>query len=240
MTYRQAVYAVLESVKKSFDDADYGVPMVLFWIQVVANRMIAKAIQESGDQVGGHYLTRFCGVDVNVDSKGQKYIELPAEILAMDNDAAIDTIALSINSKCKRPGFTMKPWSRTTVTKAWTTVDNGFESASPRNPYFYTVVDACADGPKKVLAYALGYECVEIDKVDMFLITGANMSNVCDLDDVIPIDAEDEPFLIQDAMRLIRYTSIFPEDRRNDGEDTAAEDQSYIPTQARVGDDQAQ
>jgi hypothetical protein len=215
MTYRFGVNDILTSLKKTGDDRVITIAHVVYYIQVVANRLnTLSARKKRGDQ--GKYKTVFAPVAVKLDSLGErKYIDLPSGILGLDNEGGVDY--LSYNQEtccCAGPPFADKVFNRTTPGVVNILTRNPYTKPSPSNPYFYRI------GEK---IFLLGLECISVKDVEICVLTALDPTTTCDLDDEIEI----APHLIQtlraEVTNMLRGPLVLPSDRVNDGNDSGAE-----------------
>lgn len=215
MTYRFVADDILTALKKVSDDRVITMAHVVYYIQVVANRLnTLSARKKRGDQ--GKFKTVFAPVLVKLDTVGnRKYIELPAGMLTLDYEGGVDY--LSYNEEtccCSGPPFATKIFSRTTPGAVSVLSKNPYTKPSASRPYFYRVGERL---------YFLGLECISVPDVEICLLTALDPTTTCDLD----IEVQIGPHLIQtlraEVMNMFRAPLVLPSDRVNDGNDSGAE-----------------
>lgn len=219
MTYREFVYDVIETLKQSTDDAIILPIQVIYWTQVVANRLRAARIMQTQ---GGMYLSIF-DADVLEDTHTppRKYINLPAEVYDLPEERAIDYITYCIETDCcEGPPFTMINFTRTTPSQSIRAYAVPYEMPSSVNPYFYRVGERL---------YFLGIECMTVDCVEIGLFTALNPRDVCNLDDPLPVSADQHEVMKYQVMKLSQFSTFIPRDRLNDGAATAQASQIQVP-----------
>lgn len=215
-TYRYLSHDILETFKQEFDDKEFQLSHVVFWIQTISNRLVA---QHSKKFMTGAFSSTFTGVTIQKATTsqipdvvaGRKYISLPENVFDLDNDKAIQYISYELNTGCaERPAFTSVFFQPTTVMKAYRLEFNPYESPQPDNPYFYRV---------KNNVYLLGLECINIPTVEICLLTSQDPTDVCDLDDEVRIPDELIPILREQVLALGRFALQIPRERINEGSD---------------------
>lgn len=210
-TYRYVVYDVLNTFKQVFDDATINPSQVLFWVNVVANRL-RKQHQDKHDT--GEYLTIFSDLKVKKDTTlhNRHYIELPARIFDLDNEKGVKYITYNLETLdcCFAPEFTQVFFQRTTPDKSHRLYLSKYEKPNIDNPYFYRVGDKI---------YFLGTECHNLSSVEIGLVTAFNTTITCQLDDEIPLPPDLIQVLILEVRNLGRLSLIVPKDNTNEGVD---------------------
>jgi len=228
-TYREVAYSVLEAYKKTHDDTTIQIAQIIFYIQVVVNRLR----QENKKDISvSRYLTRFCSIPVETDKecKDQKYIDLPTDIMDMDNEKGIQYITYNYGtgSCCTGANFQQVQFQPTTPAESWRLSMDEYEKPSSKNPYFYRVtgINGC-DNVDRV--YLLGLECYNIADVEIGVVCSQSPSQVCDLDDVIPIPDWLVEDLIARVTNLGRFILIAPQERVNEGSDLTRRSVNQVP-----------
>jgi len=220
-TYRYAANSVLEVLKQQYDDADVTIDLIAFWCAVVANRLRQQHLKKQwDDERNGTFLAIFDGVPVQVAQQsvspdivaGRKYIDLPEELVELDNDGGVDFISYTFDSGCCGvPSWTVVPFQRTKPSTAHRLYMSKYEEPSPENPYFYVV-------GRRV--YFLGVECVTFTEVEIGLYSNSVPNAPCNLDDRIQVPDHLMEVLIAQVVNMGRFLLAYPKDRRNDGTDS--------------------
>ena len=71
-TYREVAYSVLQAYKKVHDDTTVEVSQIVFYIQVIVNRLR----QENKRDISvSRYLTKFCSIPVEIDKDCKDQME---------------------------------------------------------------------------------------------------------------------------------------------------------------------
>ena len=114
ITYRYLANDVLETFRQLSDDAEIGLTQVVFWINVIANRLRKQHIQKVDT---GTHLTIFQNVPVSIEpNSNRKYFDLPKSIYDFGNDRGIDYITYQdITDCCEGPAFTEIMFSQTSL-----------------------------------------------------------------------------------------------------------------------------
>jgi hypothetical protein len=226
-TYREVAYSVLESYKKTNDDSTVQLSQILFYIQVIVNRLRQE---NKKDISGSRYLTIFSSITVETDSKGKKYIDLPTDIMDMDHEKGLQYITYNYEtgSCCTGANFSQVQFQPTTPAESMRLMMDEYEKPSSKQPYFYRVTGA--NGCNNVdRVYFLGLECIDVPDVELGLVCSQSSSQVCDLDDAIPLP----DWLIEDLLvrltNLGRFILIAPQERVNEGSDLTRRSINQVP-----------
>jgi hypothetical protein len=216
-TYRFVAYDIQTSLKKQFDDSDLRLNQIIYWIQVVANRLRVDQLSKTDS---GLYTSTFSSVPVQMDSKGRKYIDLPGSIMDLTDERGIVYITYNheTGNCCSGPAFAYTQFSPTTPSKSrllnWST----YLKPSTTNPYFYRIGDKI-DGENVDRVYFLGLECINISDVEIGLKCSLDPSSVCELDEQIPVPDERIEELMKAVLELGRWVTLLPNERINQGSD---------------------
>jgi hypothetical protein len=217
-TYRYVAYNIQTAYKKTYDDSDLTLNQIIFWINVVVNRLRKE---NEKDFEEGKHLATFCKVPVKIsDCKKRKYIDLPVDIADLENHKGVQYITYNYESGCCCSGanFAQVFFQPTSPMKSFRLMGDEYEKPKPDNPYFYRVTgeEGCNNVDK---LYFLGLECIDITDVEIGVICSVDASSVCDLDEEIPI----QDWLIEDlitrVLNLGRFLLITPQEMINEGSD---------------------
>jgi hypothetical protein len=225
-TYRFVAYDIEKNLKKTFDDADITLPQIIYWIQVVANRIRQQIYLLNNTDL---FTSTFSSVKVKKDAKGRPYIDLPVQIMNLPNNAGI--VYITYNEKtccCIGPPFAQKVFQSTNITEMITLFGGEYTQPSPSNPYFYRVGEKI-DGVKVNRIYLVGIECIDVKDVEIAVLGTLNPSTVCDLDEELPIPDDRIQELIMEVLTLGRFVSMIPEETVNQGEDVAQPITPQVP-----------
>jgi len=220
-TYRYVAFDLLTSLKKMSDDADIRIPQVVYWIQVVANRLRVDQFLKTDT---GLFTSTFNNVTVSTDLNGKKYIELPAAIMDLPNEEGVELISYCADACDPTPQSTVF-FQPTTLSRTPLLYYDEYTIPSSTNPYFYRVGDK-VDGAKVNRLYFLGLECLEVDCVDIAIRCSLNPSDICNLDDEIPLPDERIKELMEEILAIGRFVMMIPEERINQGTDESATGQA--------------
>jgi hypothetical protein len=232
MTYRFLTYDILTTLKKLGDDKDISLQQVLYWIQVVVNK---HRFIEAQTKPSGSFTSTFSPVTVSKDTSfedNRKYIDLPAQIMDLKNEAGVNYITYNIDTGCCCGGsnFTQVFFQPTTVNRAFRLYMDEYEKPTPDNPYFYRIGQE-VNNVKVDRLYLLGVECINLSDVEVSLQTSLDPAAVCDLDEQVPIGDEFIHQVILEVLQLGRFALLIPEERINEGSDLAKTTQaSASPT----------
>lgn len=223
-TYRYVANDIKTSLKKQTDDSDIRLASVIYWIQVVANRIM---VDQYNKTKSGLYTSTFYDVNVLVDEKDRKYVDLPGAIMDLPDEKGVAYISYNVETGCccTGPAFAYTQFSPTTPEKSRVLYFNEDTEPSPKNPYFYRV-GIKGQGHR---IYLLGLECINVDSVEMALRCSLNPSSVCSLDDTIPVPDERIEELIKTVLELGRWVTLMPNERINQGSDQSGEETVTVP-----------
>lgn len=216
VTYRYLTFAALQALKQTFTDAEMTEEMMIFWVKSAVNRVKAKRLGKTGI-VSGSYLSIFTDVPVhfqygsanNILPK-EKYITLPANILDLDLDAAVNWVAyqcLGDDGCWKKQLF-----ERTTLTQVKLMYDSYFEKPRPTNPYYVRVNEEL---------YLFGVKDVPITTVEVGLYTSEN-PKIGDMnwDDEVLLNDEEILDVVNTVLGIGRFVMLIPKERIQDAADT--------------------
>jgi hypothetical protein len=226
MTYRYVVYDIEKTLKKNFDDADITLNQILYWVMVVANKI---RLQHTLDTNTDMFTSTFCPVVIEEDEKGRKYIDLPASIMSLQNNAGVVSMSYNVDTNCcSGPAFAQtffQPVNYGEVQRLYLDV---YEKPSAKNPYFYRVGDK-VNGVDVNRLYLLGLECVDVIDLEIAVKTTLNPKELCSLDDELPVPDELIQPLIMEVLELGRFGMMIPEERVNVGDDESNLDNYRTP-----------
>lgn len=218
MTYRHVVYDIHKTLKKNFDDADITLNQVLYWVMVVANKI---RVQHNEIVNADMFTSTFAPVAINIDNKGRKYIDLPAPIMSLPNNAGIVYISYNIETNCcTGPAFAQTFFEPVNVSEVQHLYLDKYTTPSAKSPYFYRVGDK-VDGVDVSRLYLLGLECVAATDLEVALKASLDPKKLCSLDDELSVPDELIQVLTTEVLQLGRFVMMMPEERQNSGEDEA-------------------
>jgi hypothetical protein len=218
MTYRYVIYDLDKSFNAAFDDADFTLNQIMYWVMVVANRMrLQQTIATNTDL----FTSTFNNVPVLTDTKGRKYIDLPAQIMDLPNNSGV--IYITYNEEtchCEGPSFAQVWFQGVNLGSVQHLYLDEYTKPSAKNPYFYRIGDHI-DGVKVNRIYLLGLECVDVIDLEIAIKATLDPKQVCSLDDEIPLPDEMIQDLMMQVLQLGRFVMLMPKENINDGEDGA-------------------
>jgi hypothetical protein len=230
LSYRYLIFDILTILKKDDNSSDIGEQQVLFWINTIANRLRQQRIVKSPT---GRYLNIFTGVTVQTSLtstnpnlvKNRKYIDLPKSVYDIMYEKGINYICHTQDGSCP-PEFMNVYFQPTSPSRAQRLKFSPYEGPSPKNPYFYRVHDKI---------YFLGIESVNVRSLEIGLYTTLDLrTNLINLDDEVDLTEEHIAMLRSEILQLGSFSSAFPSDGKNDGEnETQAIGKTPIPQQAQ-------
>ena len=216
MTYRYVVYDLDKSFNAAFDDADFTLNQILYWVMVVANRMrLQQTIATNTDL----FTSTFSSIEVKTDSKGRKYIDLPVQIMDLPNNSGVIYITYNEETcKCEGPTFAQVFFQGVNLGSVQHLYLDEYTKPDAKNPYFYRIGDHI-DGVKVNRIYLLGLECVPVKDVEIAVKATLDPKNICSLDEDIPLPDEMIQELMMQVLQLGRFVMMMPQESINDGED---------------------
>ena len=218
MTYRYVVYDLQKSFSASFDDADFTFNQILYWVLTVANRL---RVQQNAITNSDLFTSTFSSVNVLTDASGKKYIDLPTQIMDLQNNGAIVYITYNIEScKCDGPMFAQRWFQGVNLGSVQHLYMDEYTKPSLDSPYYYRVGHQI-DGIGVNRLYLLGIECVEILDVEIAIKSTLDPKMICNLDDNISLPDELIQELMMQVLQLGRYVMLVPDEIVNDGQDGA-------------------
>lgn len=216
MTYRYVVYDLDKSFNAAFDDADFTLNQILYWVMVVANRMRLQQTMATNTDL---FTSTFSSVEVKTDSKGRKYIDLPVQIMDLPNNSGVIYITYNEETcKCEGPTFAQVFFQGVNLGSVQHLYLDEYTKPDAKNPYFYRIGDHI-DGVKVNRIYLLGLECVPVKDVEIAVKATLDPKNICSLDEDIPLPDEMIQELMMQVLQLGRFVMMMPQESINDGED---------------------
>lgn len=227
-TYRSVVYNIQDILQKNFDDTDINRNQILFWVLIIANRLM---IQRQQLTKTGLYNATFAPVTVNIDTNhfDRKYIDLPEQIMDLPNEEGVEYITYNVETGCccDGPNFAQQFFQPTTPSNAQRLYGDEYEKPDSTNPYFYRITNVDGIGVNRI--YFLGTECIDITDVEICLKITLNPNTVCNLDENIPLPDDMIGQLQNEVLQLGRFALLIPQERDNDGADSTTEKKPRIP-----------
>lgn len=218
MTYRYVIQDLQKSFNAAFDDADFTLNQILYWVMVVANRM---RLQQSMATNTDLFTSTFSSIEVKTDSKGRKYIDLPVQIMDLPNNSGVIYITYNEETcKCEGPSFAQVWFQGVNLGSVQHLYLDEYTKPSAQNPYFYRIGDHI-DGVKVNRIYLLGLECVAVKDVEIAIKATLDPKTLCNLDEDIPLPQELIQELMMQVLQLGRFVMLMPKENMNDGEDDA-------------------
>jgi len=211
VTYRYLAHDLLEHFKQLNDDAELGITQIVFWINVIANRLRMQHIRKLPT---GTHLTVFQNVPITIEpNSNRKFFELPRSIYDYKHDLGIDYITYQdITDCCEGPAYTDLTFGRTTSRESANLYRDPYQEPKSTNPYFLRVGDKI---------FLLGLECIEVPKgleIGIYAIIDTAVDG-CSLDDEIDLSSELLSVLKYVVLNLGRFALIIPNERINEGSD---------------------
>jgi hypothetical protein len=226
-TYRYVALDIQKSLKKAFDDADVRLSQVIYWIQVVANKIRVDQQQKTDS---GLFVSTFSSVAVSTDTKGRHYLDLPGSVMDLPNEGGIVFMTYNYDTGCccSGPNFAHRFFQPTNISKVHRLQMDIYEKPSPENPYFYRVGDR-VDGANVDRLYLLGTECIKVSDIELGLMLSLDPTDLCSLDEQVPVPDERIEELMKTVLELGRWVTLMPEERINQGADDSAPDAPQSP-----------
>ena len=217
LTYRYIVFDAISTLKQTDASSDLNENQVMFWVNVIANRLRQQRISK---QPTGRYLNIFTGIQVQTTNisinpntvKNRKYVDLPKSVYDLMYEKGINYICHTQDASCP-PEFLNVYFQPTTPSMAQRLMYSPYEKPSPKNPYFYRV-----DGNR---IYFLGLETVNVRSLEMGLYTTLDLrTNTYSLDDECDLVEEHIYILQKELLLLGSFEKAQLNDDVNDGADT--------------------
>lgn len=224
---RSVVNEIRESIDQTFDEASVTPAQVVYWIRIIANKLLGQHIQKRSS---GAFLSTFDNIPVLIASnsnsynndtiKGRKFFQLPKEVFDFDTDRGIEYISYTSNGGplCP-PRFTQVTFTRTTPKQSHWLYKSSYTTPAPDNPYWYRSGHSI---------YLLGIEKILVPILEI----GAYMP----IDPIEMLDVNyDQPFnfpaelmdtLKRQVIDLARFSYLFP---RESNQNTGSEDLDPAP-----------
>ena len=156
---------------------------------------------------------------VEKDVKGRKYVTLPKQIIDLPNQRGIKYISYTFGDSSNGYSFTQTFFQPTFTGQLQHLYLDEYTKPSPKNPYFYRIGQDF-NGISVDRLYLIGIENVEIDDVEMAMLSTLNPKTIVDLDDEIPLPDELVLELTAQILQLGRMILMMPEERINQGSDS--------------------
>jgi hypothetical protein len=221
MTYRYVIYDLQKSFNAAFDDADFTLNQILYWVMVIANRMRVQQTMATNTDL---FTSTFSSVDVKTDSKGRKYIDLPVQIMDLPNNSGVVYITYNEETcKCEGPSFAQVWFQGINLGSVQHLYLDEYTKPSAKNPYFYRIGDHI-DGVKVNRIYLLGLECVPVKDIEIAVKATLDPKTLCNVDEDIPLPEEMIQELIMQVLQLGRFVMMMPKESINDGADESEVD----------------
>lgn len=232
-TYRYVVYDLEKSLNSSFDDADFTFNQILYWVTVVANRL---RVQQNDLTNSDLFTSTFTNIQVHTDEMGRKYIDLPVQVMNLPNNAGIVYITFNYETcKCEGPMFAQRFFQGVHLGEVQHLYLDDYTKPSIKNPYFYRVGHKINDVNVNRI-YLLGVECIDLVDIEIAVKASIDPTNICSLDDDIPLPDERIQELINEVLKLGKYIMLMPTEIVNDGEDMSKVTNQYSARGATLSD----
>jgi len=232
MTYRYVAYDIQKNLYASFDDADFTINQVLFWVSVFANKL---RVQHQLSTNSDLFTSTFSSVEVKEDTKGRKFIDLPVQVMDLPNNGGIIYITYNEETcNCAGPAFAQVWFQGASVGSVQHLYMDEYTKPSAKNPYFYRVGHR-ADSVDVNRLYLLGIECSPVKDVELAVKSSIDPRQICDLDADIPLPDELVQDLMTSVLQLGKFIMMVPEETTNDGADETEPNASlYANRSARL------
>lgn len=230
-SYRYVTYSVLQSTKEWKDDSDVRRNTVIFWTQVIANRLIQQRLVKRKIN-SGEYLTHVGQIAVLQDGR-RKYAIMPSDIIDIENDNGIHQVTYRLDDfdYCHSPMDV--PFEKTSPAKVWSLMAIPIRSPKPSAPKM---------ARESTRLYLYGIEQVNVLWIEMWIYTAIDPVHLVDLDEEIPLAEDQIEILINKVMAMARFAILLPNDKTNDGGDnnqTNARDKTAL-SQVPIGNQNQQ
>jgi hypothetical protein len=216
MTYRYLVYDLSKNFSQAFDDADFTLNQIMYWVMVVSNRLRTQHYLSTKSDL---FVSTFSSVTVHTDAKGRKYIDLPSQVMDLPNNLGIVYITYNVDTcKCEGPNFAQVWFSPTNIGSVQHLYLDEYTKPSVKVPYFYRVGQS-VDGVSVNRIYLLGVECIKIEDVEIAIRSTLDPKTICNLDEEVNLPDELIQELMMQVLQLGRFVMLMPTENINDGED---------------------
>ncbi len=207
-TYQYLVYSVKQALKEHRDDADLQLDTIVFWTQVEVNRLRGERFAKRHMQ-SGQYLAHFYGVQVTNDGV-RKYLVMPSGIIDVENDNGIHQVTyhLADYTYCDYPYDV--PFEKTSPAKIWSLKATPVRHPKPTRPFM---------ARENTQLFFYGIDEINVDTVDMWLYTTVDTTHKLDLTESVELEDGQISVLLQRVLQLVRFASLFPNDKTNFGSD---------------------
>jgi len=220
-TFRTVVDDLMEDFRQIFDDKRLQKTQVAHWVIMVGNRLLSQHI---GKRDSGQYLHIYGNVPISVSQTTQnpniiakrKYIELPANIFDYNKDKGVEYVAYYDEDECGNP--IQRTFSRTTPSDLGRIQDSTYEKPTPENPFWYRAGDNM---------FLVGIECINPKAIEIGIYSTLRPITDPETELDAPVGLPEE-LLIQvkrQVLDLGRFVMMTPEERTNDGDDSAPKPQ---------------
>jgi hypothetical protein len=229
MTYRYIAYDIQKNLYASYDDADFTINQVLYWVSVFANKL---RVQHQLSTNSDLFTSTFSSISVSEDTKNRKYIDLPVQVMDLPNNAGVIYITYNEETcNCAGPTFAQVWFQGTSVGSVQNLYMDEYTKPSSSNPYFYRVGHR-ADNVDVNRLYLLGVEGVPVKNVELAVKSSIDPRQICDLDADISLPDELVQDLITGVLQLGKFIMMVPEETTNDGADSTEPDASLYANRA--------
>ena len=218
MTYRYVVYDLQKNFNATFDDADFTFNQILYWVMVIANRLRVQQTMLTNSDL---FTSTFNNIPVLTDSNGRKYIDLPVQIMDLQNNAGVVYLTYNEDTcSCEGPRFAQVWFQGVNLPNVQHLYLDAYTTPSASNPYFYRVGHK-VDGSGVNRLYLLGVECVPVTSVEIAVKSSLDPKKLCNIDEEIPVPDEMIQDLVMQVLQLGRFIMLMPKEVTNEGEDEA-------------------
>ena len=226
-TYRNVAYDLQTSLKKTFDDTNINLVQIMYWSQVVANKMRAEI--DTVDYTD-EFTSTFSSVKVLQDPKGRPYIDLPTGLADLKYEKGVRYITYNeeTGSCCDGANFAQVFFQPTKVMHLHRLYMDDYEKPTPSNPYFYRLGEK-VEGLAVNRLYLVGVECIDVSDVEIAIMSTLDLKSLAGLDDPFPLPDRYISQLMQEVLQLGRFVMLIPEELTNEGAD-----KQKLPTSERT------
>ena len=229
MTYRYVIHDLQKNFNASFDDADFTLNQILYWVMVVANRLRVQQVLATNSDL---FTSTFSSIAVHTDTKGRKYIDLPTQIMDLPHNGGVVYITYNEETcHCEGPSFAQVFFQGVNLGNVQHLYLDEYTKPSAKNPYFYRI-GHIVDGTGVNRIYLLGLECIDVADVEIAVRSSLDPKVLCNVDEEIPLPDELIQELMMQVLQLGRFVMLMPNENVNDGEDGGKLDSSLYANRA--------